>query len=149
MFLFVLFMLSDEARILLNASGLRWAYLLLLSVGIGYVVTPVAHWAAHRLDILDVPRGRKAHGKATALLGGVAIYIAFAVTVLRNFEFTDNLKGVALGGTLMLIVGVIDDVVDLRAPVKLLAQIVAVAILIHYGVVISFLPEGPWGMIGE
>ncbi len=65
-FLFVLFMLSNEARVLLNASGLRWAYLLLLSVGIGYVVTPVAHWAAHRLDILDVPRGRKAHGKATA-----------------------------------------------------------------------------------
>ncbi len=148
-FLFVLFMLSNEARVLLNASGLRWAYLLLLSVGIGYVITPVAHWAAHRLDILDVPRGRKDHGKATALLGGVAIYIAFAVTVLRNFEFTDPLKGVALGGTLMLIVGVLDDVMDLRAPVKLLSQLVGVAILIHYGVVISFLPEGAWGTFGE
>ena len=148
-FLFVLFMLSDEARTLLNNSGLRWAYLLLLSVGIGYVVTPDAHWAAHKLDILDVPRGRKDHDKATALLGGVAIYIAFAVTVLRNFAFTPELKGVALGGTLMLIVGVIDDVRELRAPVKLLSQTAAVAILIYHGVVISFLPEGPWGTVGE
>ena len=148
-FLFVLFMLSEEARNLLNMSGLRWAYLLLLSLGIGYVGTPVAHWVAHRLGVLDVPRGRKAHGQATALLGGVAIYVAFAVTVLRNFHFTQELKGVALGGTLMLIVGVIDDVRELRAPVKLLAQLAAVAILIHYGVVISFLPDGPWGTAGE
>ena len=148
-FLFVVFLLSSEVSNLLNMSGLKWAYLLLLSVGIGYVVTPIAHWAAHRLGVLDVPRGRKDHGRATALLGGVAIYTAFAVTVLINFQFTGPLKGVALGGTLMLIVGVIDDVLDLRAPVKLLSQLGGVAILIYYGVVISFLPEGPWGRLGE
>ena len=148
-FLFVLFMLSDEAQSLLSTSNLRWAYLLLLSLGIGYVATPVAHWLAHRLGVLDEPQGRKDHGRATALLGGVAIYVAFAVTVLYNFHFSVELKGVALGGTLMLVVGVIDDVRELRASVKLLAQVAAVALLIYHGVVISFLPDGPWGTMGE
>jgi UDP-GlcNAc:undecaprenyl-phosphate/decaprenyl-phosphate GlcNAc-1-phosphate transferase len=146
---FVLFLLSGEARDLLNQSGLRWAYLLLLSFGVGLVVTPVIYTLALRLGAMDVPSGRKAHGTPTALLGGVALYIAFAVTVLRNFAFTDELKGVALAGTLILAVGLADDILELPARWKLLAQLLAVAILIHFGVVISFLPGTWWGMIGE
>ncbi len=147
--IFVLFLLSGEARDLLSQSGLHWAYLLLLSFGVGFVVTPVIYALASRIGAMDVPAGRKAHGVPTALLGGVAIYLSFAVTVLRNFAFTDELKGVALAGTLILVVGLVDDLRELSARWKLLAQLVAVAILIHFGVVISFLPDTLLGMVGE
>jgi UDP-GlcNAc:undecaprenyl-phosphate GlcNAc-1-phosphate transferase len=147
--LFVLFMFSGEARDLLSQSGLRWAYLLLLSFGVGFVVTPIIYVLAPRLDAVDMPAGRKDHGVPTALLGGVALYIAFAVTVLRNFAFTDELKGIAVAGTLILAVGVADDLLDLPARWKLLAQVVAVGILIRFGVVISFLPNTMVGTVGE
>jgi UDP-GlcNAc:undecaprenyl-phosphate GlcNAc-1-phosphate transferase len=145
----VAFLFSAEARDLLNQSGLRWAYLLLLSFGVGFVVTPLIYSLAPRLGAIDVPAGRKAHDAPTALLGGVALYIAFAVTVLRNFAFTDELKGIVLAGTLILAVGLADDLFDIPAGWRLLAQLVAVAILIHYGVAISFLPDTVWGMVGE
>jgi UDP-GlcNAc:undecaprenyl-phosphate GlcNAc-1-phosphate transferase len=150
-FLFVIFllMLSGEAEQLLNRLDLKWAYLLLLSFGMGYVCTPLVHLLAHRLGIVDVPQGRKAHSVPTALMGGVAIYIAFALTVLWNFQFSLELKGVALAGTLIFIVGLLDDRKELPAMLKLVAQLVAVAILIHYGVVISFLPDTLWGNVGE
>ena len=121
----------------------------LLSFAVGYVLTPVVHALAHRFGVLDVPRGRKAHKAPTALLGGVAVYAAFALTVLRNFSFSVELKGVALGGTLIFAIGLIDDYRELPAKVKLLAQLVAVGILIQYGVVISFLPDTIWGNLGE
>ena len=40
-FLFVLFMLSEEAQSLLSTSNLRWAYLLLLSLDSGH---PLLLW---------------------------------------------------------------------------------------------------------
>ncbi len=147
--LFVLVMFSGEAHDLLSQSGLRWAYLLLLSFGVGFVVTPIIYVLAPRLGAVDMPAGRKDHGVPTALLGGVALYIAFAVTVLRNFAFTDELKGIAVAGTLILAVGVADDLLDLPARWKLLAQVVAVGILIRFGVVISFLPNTMVGTVGE
>lgn len=147
--LFVVFLFTGEARDLLNQSGLRWAYLLLLSFGIGFLVTPVIYSLAPRLGAIDMPAGRKAHDAPTALLGGVALYIAFAATVLRNFAFTDELKGIALAATLILAVGVADDLLELPARWKLLAQVVAVGILIQYGVVLSFLPDTWWGVAGE
>lgn len=147
--IFVLFLFSGEARDLLSQSGLRWAYLLLLSFGVGFIVTPVIYALAPRLGAIDMPAGRKAHGAPTALLGGVALYIAFAVTVLRNFAFTDELKGIALAGTLILAVGLADDLRELPARFKLLAQLLAVAILVHHGVVLSFLPDTLWGTAGE
>jgi UDP-GlcNAc:undecaprenyl-phosphate GlcNAc-1-phosphate transferase len=148
-FFFVLFLLSGEAQRLLNSSGLKWAYLLLLAFGIGYVATPLVHRLAHWTGVVDVPRGRKAHQSPTALLGGVAVYAAFAFTVLRNFSFSEELKGIALAGTLVFLVGLADDVREIPAKLKLAAQLVAVAMLIQSGVVVSFLPEGWWGNAGE
>jgi UDP-GlcNAc:undecaprenyl-phosphate GlcNAc-1-phosphate transferase len=147
--LFSLFLLTAEAQSHFAGPSLRWAYLLLLSFGIGYAVTPVVHWLAHRLEVLDLPGGRKAHGVPTALLGGAAIYLAFSVTVLRNFSFSEELKGVVLAGSLIFAVGLADDLRELPARLKLGVQLAAVAILIRYGVTISFLPPGIWGNAAE
>jgi len=145
----VAFLLVGSAQEHLTQSGLRWAYLLALSLGLGYVCTPLVWRLAHRVGALDVPSGRKAHAEPTALLGGVAVYAAFSLCVLRNFTFSLELKGVALAGTLILAMGIVDDLRGLPAPVKLLGQLAATAILIYFGVVISFLPETLWGHLGE
>ena len=148
-FLFIIFLLSGEAQQLLNSSGLRWAYLLLLAFGTSYIATPLAHLLAQRLGVVDIPESTKTSRGPTALLGGTAVYVAFALTILRNFSFSVELKGVALAGTLVFIVSLIDDRRKLPVHLKLVAQLAAVAVLIRFGVVISFLPEGLWGNLGE
>ncbi|MSS72287.1 MAG: undecaprenyl/decaprenyl-phosphate alpha-N-acetylglucosaminyl 1-phosphate transferase [Candidatus Latescibacteria bacterium] len=124
-------------------------YLLALSFLIAYVLTPVAGRVAARVGAVDHPSGRKAHASATPYFGGAAIYAAFAAVVLLNFYFSVELKGVALGATLIFVVGLLDDIWNLSARLKLLAQGVAVVILIKYNVSISFLPDTWWGDAGE
>ncbi|MFT5086114.1 MAG: UDP-GlcNAc:undecaprenyl-phosphate GlcNAc-1-phosphate transferase [Candidatus Latescibacterota bacterium] len=147
--LFVGFLFSPQAQDLLYHSGLRWAYLLLLSFGLANLSTPIVHWVAYKTGAVDIPKGRKAHDAPTALLGGVAVFLAFAVTVLYNFSFSEELKGVVLGGMLIFVVGLVDDLREIPASIKLVAQLVAVAILVQHGVVISFLPDQMWGNVGE
>jgi UDP-GlcNAc:undecaprenyl-phosphate GlcNAc-1-phosphate transferase len=148
-FLFVLFLLVGGARGMLEDSGFKWAYLLLLSFGIGYVCAPLVSMLAFRVGALDIPAGRKAHQAPTALLGGAAIYLAFVLTLWINDSYSLQLKGVVLAGSLIFIVGLIDDLKELPARLKLLVQVLAVVILINFGVVITFLPDGLWGDVGE
>ena len=136
-------------RSMLFAHELRWLYLALGAFGFAHLATPVCRWIALRLGIVDMPGGRKVHVHPTPFLGGLAIYAAFAVVVVVNFYFSVELKGVALGATLILIVGLIDDVRELPALWKLIAQIAAVLILIKYHVVLTFLPDVWWGYVGE
>jgi UDP-GlcNAc:undecaprenyl-phosphate GlcNAc-1-phosphate transferase len=104
---------------------------------------------ASRLNIVDTPDKRKIHDGSIPLLGGVAVYVAFASAIIYNNAFSVELKGVAVGATIVFIVGLIDDVKRLSAKLKLFVQMIAVAIMIHYGVVADFLPNVWWGKLLE
>jgi UDP-GlcNAc:undecaprenyl-phosphate GlcNAc-1-phosphate transferase len=82
-------------------------------------------------------------------MGGLAIYVSFAATILYNDVYSDELKGVAIGATIVFITGLIDDIVSLRASIKLIVQFVATFIMIQYGVVADFLPNTWWGRLFE
>ncbi len=104
---------------------------------------------AQKLNTVDNPDARKVHKTPTALLGGVAVYIAFASTVIFTNAYSSELKGVAVGATIVFATGLIDDIYCLRARLKLLIQIIAVSVMIYYGVVADFLPNTWWGQFLE
>jgi UDP-GlcNAc:undecaprenyl-phosphate GlcNAc-1-phosphate transferase len=91
--------------------------------------------------VLDEPSARKVHVVTTPLLGGLAVYFAFALTVLFNFNVSRELKGVALGATAVVIVGTVDDLVDLPAWLKLAGQMMAAAIAMSWGVILNLAPN--------
>jgi len=144
-----LVLLAPPIRGAMVGWGMRWLYLLLLGFSLAFLATSLAKKVAWKLEALDIPGGRKVHESPTPLLGGAAIYAAFAAVVLLNFEFSWELKGVAIGATLILLLGLVDDLRPLPAWLKLTVQLCAVGILIRFGVVLSFLPEGPLGTLGE
>lgn len=121
-------------------SVLGWIYLVTLAFALALVSVPLVRDVAARLGVLDTPAARKLHTVATPLLGGAGVYAAFAATVLFNFHFSRQLKGVAVGATIIVIVGVLDDVFDLPARVKLAGQVAAVAAAIGYGVSLDVVP---------
>jgi len=98
---------------------------------------------------LDLPDERKFHKKPIPLLGGLAIYISYVITIFLNFNFSIELKGVIIGGTIILMLGLIDDIKKLSATWKLISQILASCTLIICGVKLSFLPNTWWGNGGE
>jgi UDP-GlcNAc:undecaprenyl-phosphate GlcNAc-1-phosphate transferase len=78
-------------------------------------------------------------------LGGLAIYIAFIITIiLKKGSLEPSELGIILGSTIIVIGGVIDDIKDLKPLVKLSIQIVAAICLIASGVSITILTN-PFG----
>ena len=129
-----------SVRRAIEASGLGWAYLVMLAFALALAGVPIVRVLARRLGVLDTPAARKVHAVATPLLGGAAVYAAFAATVLFNFTFSRPLKGVALGATIVVAVGILDDVFDVPARFKLLGQVIAIAVAMAYGVVLDTVP---------
>ena len=65
-------------------TGEWWEYLVVFcaSTSICLVLTPVAMAVAVRNDVFDQPRGHKSHDSPVPYLGGVAIIVAFAASVI-------------------------------------------------------------------
>lgn len=139
----------DNIHAFLDGIPTRWLFLLVFSFILAFVLTLAFRRIATKFKILDHPEKRKIHETPIPLLGGLAIYISYVVTIFLNFSFSPELKGVILGGTVILLVGLIDDVKKLSATWKLVAQVLAAGILMVYGVRLSFLPNNWWGIGGE
>lgn len=118
----------------------QWLYLVGMAFVIAFFTVPLMHRYARWRGIVDQPSARKVHMVPTPLLGGVAVFAAFAVTVLVNFRFSSPLKGVALGATVIVAVGVLDDILAIPAWLKLLSQLAAAALALAYGVQLLLVP---------
>ena len=134
-------LLSPPIRQAFGAARLEWLYLMALAFALSVVGVPIVRAFARWWGVLDVPAARKVHKVPTPLLGGAAVYGAFAATVLFNFSFSLQLKGVAIGATMIVVIGVLDDVYNLSARLKLLGQLLAGVVTMAYGVTLNVVPH--------
>ncbi len=128
-----------------TAYGARWGYILVISCLISFGLTPIVIRLARFLEVLDLPAMRKLHGEPTPLLGGMAIYTAFGVSILANAILDDQVVAIMVGACILVVVGILDDVRSVPAGGKLLAQFVAVAVVINSGVVLTLFPRSVVG----
>ena len=126
----------------------RWLYILLFAFSTAALLTPIMMFIAARAGIVDAPGGRKIHARVTPLLGGVAIIISFISALLANMIL--DVRDVALiaGGTVMAIVGLIDDWKNIPAWFKLFIQVCVVIVLIRSGIILDLFPiHTTWGYL--
>lgn len=109
-----------------------------------YALTPLVIKFAVKTGAMDKPDPRKVHKKPIPRLGGLAIYLAFMIAVCSMLDFGKEIVGLLLGGTFIVIVGIIDDFISLPAKVKLLGQILAACILVAFDIRIDFITD-PFG----
>lgn len=82
----------------------------ILAVGLSLYLTPIVIEAALKYDIVDRPDGKlKTHDRPTAYLGGLAVYLAFLFTLALTFDFSSDVLGILLAGSMLVMLGVIDD----------------------------------------
>src|SRR5271170_6983350 len=95
------------------------AFSVALLASLGFTV-PVRHLAL-RYGMVDQPGPRKVHVKPMPLLGGIAIYLGFALAILLTLPGAaqQQIVGVLAGATLLAIVGFLDDGGLLHHQVKL------------------------------
>jgi UDP-GlcNAc:undecaprenyl-phosphate GlcNAc-1-phosphate transferase len=77
--------------------------------GIVYFIIPALRWIALRYNFVDRPNHRKIHSRAIPLLGGVALYAGIILAMLAFNGVTPLSSAIALGGTILLITGLLDD----------------------------------------
>jgi len=141
MLIIVFVLIIPSVRQQFSFYGLRWVYMWALSFSFSFCLTPFFRWMAPKIGAMDIPDDRKRHGKATPLLGGGAVFLAFLLAILVNGIFSPELTAILVGASLVFITGVVDDVRDVNAAVKLLAQLVAVGCVMFQGIVLRVLPE--------
>ena len=72
-------------------------------------------------------------------LGGLAIFLGFILSVLLFAEIDRSTRGILIGSIMIVILGVLDDIMALRALPKFLVQIAAAGVAVYYGNVIQFI----------
>jgi UDP-GlcNAc:undecaprenyl-phosphate GlcNAc-1-phosphate transferase len=118
------------------------------SVLTSFVATGIVRRAAERIGLVDEPDERKIHRIATPRLGGLAIIFGFGfpLLLLAGAEqaahlVTKNLTylfAVLASGSLIVGLGVYDDLVGANAPKKFVVQTAAASILVFFGFKFDF-----------
>lgn len=111
------------------------------------VLTPQLIFIANKFQILDRPIARKTQKKPIPLLGGVVIYLSFVTVYLIYNHWSIQTKSILVGGTIILFLGIIDDIRPLSSTMRLFGQIVASFIVMSTGLIVSFMPDTIWGNV--
>ncbi|MGH7820774.1 MAG: MraY family glycosyltransferase, partial [Candidatus Binatia bacterium] len=124
------------AESLMPRAAAAFVVALLLSL----YTTPLMRKAAFQFGILDRPNGSlKTQTEAVPYLGGLAVFLAYLIALAVTFDFGHPVLGILLAGTLMLLLGLIDDLGVLSPFEKLSGQLVAVIALMKAGIFIKLL----------
>ncbi len=81
----------------------------LISFAIVFAIVPPLRMLALRLGFVDRPNHRKIHNKPIPLMGGAAIFVGCVVAMFIFIGFTPLTWTIVSGGTVLVIVGLMDD----------------------------------------
>ncbi len=106
---------------------------------VSVLMTPLARKLAFWVGAVDQPNDRKVHTKAMPYFGGIAIYVGFIIAYFIMSPAVEFAWGIALGATIIVIVGALDDRFDLSPKFKLLGQLLAAIAVVASGIQIEFI----------
>jgi UDP-GlcNAc:undecaprenyl-phosphate/decaprenyl-phosphate GlcNAc-1-phosphate transferase len=95
---------------------------------------------ARRTGVVDRPVDpRRMHAQVTPLLGGLAIYIGVMIPTVVLVDMVPATKAILVGGSIIALVGVIDDYAEIRPVLKFAGQMAAIGALLAFGLRIDHL----------
>lgn len=119
-------------------EGIIIAYLLVI------LTVPFVIRFAYRIGAVDKPCERKVHCVPVPRIGGLAIYLGYIISVFLYFPTSQIKTGIIAASTVIVILGILDDLYNISPKQKLAGQIFAAILLTMYGVKIGFLTN-PFG----
>ena len=123
------------------------SYYIIFSLAVAFIFSfsavPFVRIFAFKVDAIDVPRdGRRMHKNPVPRIGGLAIYFGFLVSFFCFYQVIEMKDvGVIIGATLLVILGIFDDMKPIKAIYKLLVQIAAAAIPVIMGLKIEIFTD--------
>lgn len=114
--------------------ALKVLFSCIISFLITYYFIPLLCKMAYKWGVLDVPDGAiKRHEQTTPYLGGVAVYCGFISGLALVYPLENSIFSLLVGSTLLLFIGLIDDLVVLKPYQKFFGQFLAAICFIKGG----------------
>ncbi len=105
-----------------------------------YLLTPLVGRLARSMGAVAWPVARSVHTRPTPHLGGLAIFAAFALSLVLTRGWPDVQTLRILGcGLLALLLGVVDDLRDLSPATKLVGQVLVASLVVALGVRVHYI----------
>lgn len=105
---------------------------------VSYTTTPPVRLLAFRIGAIDIPTdARRMHKKPIPRIGGLAIFAGFLVATLVFCEPSSQLFAIWIGGGIIVILGILDDIFRLPALIKLVVQLCVAGIAVSFGILIE------------
>jgi UDP-GlcNAc:undecaprenyl-phosphate/decaprenyl-phosphate GlcNAc-1-phosphate transferase len=114
------------------------------------ILTPVSQWLGRRMGLVDRPGGRRRHRGEISRLGGIGLYLPFALAVLATLLFPAALQpprqdpnelirlaGLLLGCTFMFLMGLLDDRRELKPLPQYVSQLAVSLLSIPFLIIIE------------
>ncbi|MDD3898565.1 MAG: MraY family glycosyltransferase [Syntrophomonadaceae bacterium] len=126
-------------------------YIIIIAVAtaalIAYFSVPLTIRIALRIGAIDEPDQRKVHQVAMPRVGGIAIFLAFLLSMLIFIPKSAQINGLIIGAVIIFTAGLLDDIFTLPAWVKLIPQVLAASVAVYSGIVVSFVTNPFDGML--
>ncbi len=124
----------------------------LIAFVVSYILTPYMAQVGKKQNMVDLPDHRKIHEKAIPNLGGIAIFFGFLLSLLFIVPMEGPIKITLAAGVIILLLGIVDDIVDLSPQHKFLIQMgpALIVIIFNNEGIINFIntPLKSFGLLG-
>ena len=114
-----------------------------LIIGIAFIASlilvPIIKRVAIHVNAIDYPNERKVHTKPTPRLGGLAIFLSFLLGYILFGQLTAQMISILIGGFILIILGICDDIKSIKARYKFVVQVLAACVVVFYGNI--YLPQ--------
>ena len=121
-------MFSSSFQLLAIAASL------VLALGL----TPLVAAIARRYGVVAKPKTDRWHKKPTAMLGGIAIWLAVLIPNVVLVPDTTYEYVILRASAFLFLVGLVDDLIHLKPYQKLIGQVMGAAYVVYYGLTL------PW-----
>jgi UDP-GlcNAc:undecaprenyl-phosphate GlcNAc-1-phosphate transferase len=115
----------------------------IISFTLSLLLTPIVIKIANKFSIVDNAAKRtktaQIHKGTVPRAGGIAIGLAFVITVLLSMPPTKVVLGILTAGTLAVVVGLIDDIKETSPQNRLLANLFTAGIIVIAGIGIPYI----------
>ncbi|MDV2495769.1 MAG: hypothetical protein RX316_06095 [bacterium] len=111
-----------------------------VALGLSLALTPLIIRLARWKGYIATPQDDRWHKDPTPLIGGVAIFTAFATALLVAGPASPETYSILAGAAGIFVLGLTDDIFGLNPQIKLIGQIIISALMVAMGIQIEIIP---------
>ena len=102
----------------------------IIAFAVSYILTPYLAQVGKKQNMVDLPNHRKIHNGAIPNLGGIVIFFGFLLSLLFIVQIEGQIKILLAAGVIILLLGMVDDIVDLSPKLKFIIQMIPALMVI-------------------